>query len=215
VAILRCCDVVNRGAALHKDNVYFGTLDAKLVARNTKTSKVVWRKDIDDFKAGCSYTAAPIIVKGKIITGVSGGEFGVIGWIEAFDAKTGEEVWKFQVGTGVVSSPITWEEDGEQWVGVAAGWGGAVPRWGGEVAKSTAGINQDGSFWAFKLPRTVASRLRHCEPKACPPNAGRHAQAPEWKWSSQHPLAPRGRFDQFSRDFVRILSEGPRCPCIF
>ena len=462
--ILPCCDVVNRGAALYKDNIYFGTLDAKLVALNTKTGKVVWRKDIDDFKSGYSYTAAPMIVKGKIITGVSGGEFGIVGRIEArdadtgeivwkrpvieghmgelngkpstmtgktnetwpgdmwkfgggatwlggtydpelnlvyvgtgnpgpwnswlrpgdnkwsasrlainpdngeivwgfqttphdgwdfdgvnefvpfdmqkdgktvkaggtadrngffyvldrtngkfisatpfvnkinwasgidkdgrpiynpenrpgdptqatgddkkgksvfavpsflggknwmpigynpdtklfyvpsnewgmdiwnepvnykkgaaylgagftikpvfddhigslkaidpasgktvweyknkaplwagvlstagglvftgtpegfmkaFDAKTGEELWKFQVGTGVVSSPITWEQDGEQWVGVTAGWGGAVPLWGGEVAKSTAGINQGGSFWAFKLPKKVASR---------------------------------------------------------
>lgn len=462
--ILPCCDVVNRGAALYKDNIYFGTLDAKLVALNTKTGKVAWRKDIDDFKSGYSYTAAPMIVKGKIITGVSGGEFGVVGRIEArdaetgeivwkrpvieghmgelngkpstmtgktneswpgdmwkfgggatwlggtydpelnliyvgtgnpgpwnswlrpgdnkwsasrlginpdngeivwsfqttphdgwdfdgvnefvpfdmqkdgktikaggtadrngffyvldrtngkfisatpfvnkinwasgidkdgrpiyipenrpgdptqatgedkkgksvfavpsflggknwmpigynpdtklfyvpsnewgmdiwnepvnykkgaaylgagftikpifedhigslkaidpasgktvweyknkaplwagvlttagglvftgtpegfvkaFDAKTGEELWKFQVGTGVVSSPITWEQDGEQWVGITAGWGGAVPLWGGEVAKSTAGINQGGSFWAFKLPKKVASR---------------------------------------------------------
>ncbi|GJE40338.1 PQQ-dependent methanol/ethanol family dehydrogenase [Methylobacterium persicinum] len=462
--ILPCCDVVNRGAALYKDNIYFGTLDAKLVALNTKTGKVVWRKDIDDFKSGYSYTAAPMIVKGKIITGVSGGEFGVVGRIEArdaetgeivwkrpvieghmgelngkpstmtgktneswpgdmwkfgggatwlggtydpelnliyvgtgnpgpwnswlrpgdnkwsasrlainpdngeivwgfqttphdgwdfdgvnefvpfdmqkdgktikaggtadrngffyvldrtngkfisatpfvnkinwasgidkdgrpiyipenrpgdpsqatgddkkgksvfavpsflggknwmpigyspdtklfyvpsnewgmdiwnepvnykkgaaylgagftikpifddhigslkaidpasgktvweyknkaplwagvlttagglvftgtpegflkaFDAKSGEELWKFQVGTGVVSSPITWEQDGEQWVGVTAGWGGAVPLWGGEVAKTTAGINQGGSFWAFKLPKKVASR---------------------------------------------------------
>ena len=462
--ILPCCDVVNRGAALYKDNIYFGTLDAKLVALNTKTGKVAWRKDIDDFKSGYSYTAAPMIVKGKIITGVSGGEFGVVGRIEArdadtgeivwkrpvieghmgelngkpstmtgktneswpgdmwkfgggatwlggtydpelnmiyvgtgnpgpwnswlrpgdnkwsasrlainpdngeivwgfqttphdgwdfdgvnefvpfdmqkdgktikagatadrngffyvldrtngkfisatpfvnkinwasgidkdgrpiyipenrpgdptqatgddkkgksvfavpsflggknwmpigyspdtklfyvpsnewgmdiwnepvnykkgaaylgagftikpifedhigslkaidpasgktvweyknkaplwagvlttagglvftgtpegflkaFDAKSGEELWKFQVGTGVVSSPITWEQDGEQWVGVTAGWGGAVPLWGGEVAKSTAGINQGGSFWAFKLPKKVASR---------------------------------------------------------
>jgi alcohol dehydrogenase (cytochrome c) len=461
--ILPCCDVVNRGAALYKDKVYFGTLDAKLVALDAKTGKVVWRKDIDDFKAGYSYTAAPLIVKGKIITGVSGGEFGVVGRVEArdaetgeiiwkrpvieghvgelngkpstmtgkvnetwpgdmwkfgggatwlggtydadtnllyfgtgnpgpwnswarpgdnkwsssrialnpetgeivwgyqttphdgwdfdgvnefipfdmqkdgktvkagatadrngfffvldrtdgkfisatpfvngvswakgytpegrpiyepehrpddpskatdggkgksvhvtpsflgaknwmpmayspetklfyvpsnewgmdiwnepisykkgaaylgagfnvspnfqdhigslkaidpttgktaweyknkaplwagvlttggnlvftgtpegflkaFDAKTGEEVWKFQVGTGVVSSPITWEQDGEQWVGITAGWGGAVPLWGGEVAKTTASINQGGSFWAFKLPKTVAAR---------------------------------------------------------
>jgi alcohol dehydrogenase (cytochrome c) len=80
------------------------------------------------------------------------------GYLKALDAKTGNEVWKFQVGTGVVSSPITWTQDGEQWVGVAAGWGGAVPLWGGEVAKSTAGINQGGSFWAFHLPKNLASR---------------------------------------------------------
>ncbi|MBE7245913.1 MAG: PQQ-dependent dehydrogenase, methanol/ethanol family, partial [Actinomycetospora chiangmaiensis] len=98
--ILPCCDVVNRGAALYKDKVYFGTLDAKLVALDAKTGKVVWRKDIDDFKAGYSYTAAPMIVKGKIITGVSGGEFGVVGRVEARDAETGEIVWKRPVIEG-------------------------------------------------------------------------------------------------------------------
>jgi alcohol dehydrogenase (cytochrome c) len=80
------------------------------------------------------------------------------GYLQAVDDQTGEVIWKFNTGSGVVGSPITWEQDGEQWVGVAAGWGGAVPLWGGEVAKTTAGINQGGSFWAFKLPKTLASR---------------------------------------------------------
>ena len=60
--ILPCCDVVNRGAALYGDIVYFGTLDAQLVALNAKTGKVVWKKKIDDFKGGYSMTAAPLIV---------------------------------------------------------------------------------------------------------------------------------------------------------
>ncbi|WP_293367448.1 PQQ-dependent methanol/ethanol family dehydrogenase [Nevskia sp.] len=91
--IVPCCDVVNRGAALYGDLVIFGTLDAKLVALNTETGKVVWTETIDDFKGGYSYTAAPLIVKGKLITGVSGGEFGVVGRVEARDAKTGKMVW--------------------------------------------------------------------------------------------------------------------------
>lgn len=91
--IVPCCDVVNRGAALYDNLVIFGTLDAKLVALNADTGKVVWTETIDDFKGGYSYTAAPLIVKGKLITGVSGGEFGIVGRIEARDAKTGKMVW--------------------------------------------------------------------------------------------------------------------------
>jgi alcohol dehydrogenase (cytochrome c) len=91
--IMPCCDVVNRGAALYDNLVIFGTLDAQLVALDQKTGKVVWKEKIDDFQAGYSYTAAPIIAKGLLITGVSGGEFGIIGRVEARDAKTGKMVW--------------------------------------------------------------------------------------------------------------------------
>ena len=98
--ILPCCDVVNRGGILWKDKFIFGTLDAKLVALDAKTGKVVWKKTIDDFKAGYSYTAAPMIVKGKLITGLSGGEFGVIGKVQARDPDTGEEIWSRPVIEG-------------------------------------------------------------------------------------------------------------------
>lgn len=91
--IMPCCDVINRGAAIYGDMVYFGTLDAKLIALNKDTGKVVWSKKMADYEAGYSYTAAPMIVDGKIITGNSGGEFGIIGKVEARDAKTGELVW--------------------------------------------------------------------------------------------------------------------------
>ncbi|GAC1624187.1 MAG: PQQ-dependent methanol/ethanol family dehydrogenase [Nevskia sp.] len=91
--IVPCCDVVNRGASLYDNLVIFGTLDAHLVALNAETGKVVWNETIDDFKAGYSYTAAPLIAKGLLITGVSGGEFGAVGRIEARDAKTGKMVW--------------------------------------------------------------------------------------------------------------------------
>lgn len=73
------------------------------------------------------------------------------GFLKAFDAETGQELWSFQTGSGVVGSPITWEMDGEQYIGVASGWGGAVPLWGGEVAKYVNYLNQGGSFWVFKL----------------------------------------------------------------
>ncbi|UYV20864.1 PQQ-dependent methanol/ethanol family dehydrogenase [Halomonas qaidamensis] len=77
------------------------------------------------------------------------------GYFKAFHAETGEELWKFQVGTGIISPPVTWEMDGEQYIGVTAGYGGAVPLWGGDMAELTRPIAQGGSFWVFKLPSFV------------------------------------------------------------
>ena len=91
--IMPCCDVINRGAAIYGDLVIFGTLDAQIVALNKDTGKVVWREKIADYKDGYSFTAAPQIVKGMVITGNSGGEFGVVGRVDARDAKTGKLVW--------------------------------------------------------------------------------------------------------------------------
>ena len=80
------------------------------------------------------------------------------GYLMAFDDSTGEVLWKFNTGTGIVGSPVTWTQDGEQWVGITVGWGGAVPLWGGEVAKLVKHINQGGSFWAFRLPKRMAAK---------------------------------------------------------
>jgi len=91
--IMPCCDVVNRGGAVYGNLFIFGTLDAQLVALNIDNGEVVWKEKIDDYKAGYSNTAAPIIAKGLVLTGVSGGEFGVVGRVEARDAKTGKMVW--------------------------------------------------------------------------------------------------------------------------
>ena len=91
--IMPCCDVINRGAALYDNLVIFGTLDAQLVALDQDTGKVVWREKIDDYSAGYSYSAAPLIAEGMLLTGVSGGEFGVVGRVEARDPKTGKLIW--------------------------------------------------------------------------------------------------------------------------
>jgi alcohol dehydrogenase (cytochrome c) len=91
--IMPCCDVVNRGAALFDNLVIFSTLDAYLVALDQKTGDLVWKEKIDDYAAGYSNTAAPLIAKGLLLTGVSGGEFGVVGRVEARDPRTGALVW--------------------------------------------------------------------------------------------------------------------------
>ncbi|AXT28985.1 PQQ-dependent dehydrogenase, methanol/ethanol family (plasmid) [Ruegeria sp. AD91A] len=98
--ILPCCDVVNRGAAIYGDKVIFGTLDARIVALNKDTGDVVWRDKIADYKAGYSYTAAPLIVDGLVITGNSGGEFGIVGTVQARDVDTGDLVWERPVIEG-------------------------------------------------------------------------------------------------------------------
>ncbi|WP_424989983.1 PQQ-dependent methanol/ethanol family dehydrogenase [Fluviibacterium sp. S390] len=91
--ILPCCDVINRGGAIYGDKIFFGTLDARIVALDLKTGDVVWRDKIANYKEGYSYTAAPLIVNGLVITGNSGGEFGVVGEVQARDADTGDVVW--------------------------------------------------------------------------------------------------------------------------
>ncbi len=93
-AIMPCCDVVNRGAAIYGDKIIFATLDAHMVALNRHTGKVIWNKQTADYQAGYSATAAPMIVKGKVIYGNSGGEFGITGAVEARDVNTGELIWR-------------------------------------------------------------------------------------------------------------------------
>ena len=110
--IMPCCDVVNRGAALYDNLVIFSTLDAQLIALDQNTGKVVWKDKIDDYAAGYSNTAAPIIANGLVLTGVSGGEFGVVGRVEARNAKTGEMVWYRPTVEGHMG--YTWDKDGNK-----------------------------------------------------------------------------------------------------
>lgn len=98
--ILPCCDVINRGAALAGDKVIFGTLDARIVALDAKTGDVVWRDQINDYKAGYSYTAAPLVVGDLVITGNSGGEFGIVGTVQARNVENGDLVWERPVIEG-------------------------------------------------------------------------------------------------------------------
>lgn len=108
-----------------------------------KTGKIAWEyKNKAPLWGGVLTTAGNLVFTGT-----------PEGYLKAFDAKTGQELWKFNTGSGVVGSPVTWEQDGEQYVAVMSGWGGAVPLWGGEVAKAVQHINQGGALWVFKLPK--------------------------------------------------------------
>ncbi len=89
-----CCDVVNRGAVYSNGKLFFNTLDGATIALDANTGKEIWRTQLGDINKGESVTMAPLVVKDKVLVGVSGGEFGVRGWLQALDANTGKVVWK-------------------------------------------------------------------------------------------------------------------------
>ena len=90
-----CCGPNNRGVAILNDRVYMGTLDAKLLALDAKTGKVLWSTQIADPEAGYSETMAPVAVNGKILIGTNGGEYGIRGFVKAYDANDGKLLWTF------------------------------------------------------------------------------------------------------------------------
>jgi len=146
-------DIWNEPIAYKKGSAYLGagfTIKpiaedhiGALRAMDPKTGKIVW-----EYKNKAPLWGGVLTTGGNLVfTGTPEG------FLKAFDAKTGQELWKFNTGSGVVGSPITWEQDGEQYVAVMSGWGGAVPLWGGEVAKTFKEISQGGSLWVFKLPK--------------------------------------------------------------
>jgi len=109
----------NRGVALFEDKVYVATVDAHLAALDAKTGKVVWDVAVDDYKKAYYLTLAPLVAKGKVMVGTSGGEFGIRGYVAAFDARTGKEVWK------TYTIPGPGEPGNETWAGDTWKTGGA------------------------------------------------------------------------------------------
>ncbi|MBI3679539.1 MAG: PQQ-dependent dehydrogenase, methanol/ethanol family [Acidobacteria bacterium] len=106
-----CCGWVNRGPAAMGDLIYVGTLDAHLVALDARTGNVVWDTEVATARAGYSITVAPLAYKDKVVIGVAGGEFGVRGLLDAYDAKTGKRAWRFW------TTPATGEPGVETWQG--------------------------------------------------------------------------------------------------
>jgi alcohol dehydrogenase (cytochrome c) len=117
-----CCGMVNRGLAILGDRLYLGTLDAHLVALDVASGAVVWDVRVADSAAGYSITGAPLALNGKVITGIAGGEFGIRGFIAAYDAATGKEVWRFK------TIPEPGQVGHETWTGDSWKTGGA-PTW--------------------------------------------------------------------------------------
>ena len=148
-----CCGQVNRGVALLGDLVFIGTLDAHLVALHSKTGAIVWDVVVAPYRSGYSITVAPLAVKDKVVIGVAGGEYGVRGLLDAYDAKTGKRAWRFwTVPAPGEPGHETWK--GDSWKsGSAATWvtgafdpdtnliywgtGNPGPDWNGDVREGS------------------------------------------------------------------------------
>jgi alcohol dehydrogenase (cytochrome c) len=122
VDIRPCCGRVNRGLAILGDKVFVATLDAHVIALDSKTGSVVWDANAAEHAKGYSFTLAPLIIKNLVLVGVSGGEYGIRGFIDAYDAATGARKWRFYT----IPNPgepghETWE--GESWkIGGSPAW---------------------------------------------------------------------------------------------
>ena len=127
-----CCDVVNRGLALYKGRLFLGTFDGRLISLDASNGKPVWQVLTVDTTKSYSITGAPRIVKGKVIIGNSGAEYGVRGYITAYDAMTGEQQWRFYTVPGDPSKPFeskTMEMAAKTWTGDWWKYGGGGTAW--------------------------------------------------------------------------------------
>ena len=140
-----CCGRVNRGLAILGDILYLAALDGNLVALDAKTGKEVWKTPVVDPKLGYTLTMAPLVVKDKVIIGPAGGEYGIRGFLAAFDAHTGKELWRFH------TIPGPGEAGHETWAGDA--WqrgGGSVWLTGSydpELNLIVQGVGNPGPDW--------------------------------------------------------------------
>jgi len=114
-----CCGLVNRGFAMLGDKLFMATLDAHLLALDMGTGAIVWDVTLADYKVGHSSTIAPLVVNGKVIVGVAGGEYGIRAFIDAYDAQTGKRTWRFY------TIPATGEPGNNTWAGDSWKTGGA------------------------------------------------------------------------------------------
>lgn len=136
-----CCGPGNRGVAIADDKIFMATLDARLVALDRKTGAVAWNIEIDKYADGYSATLAPLIVKDKIIVGIAGGEYGIRGYIDAYDVKTGERKWRRY------TIPGEGEPGVETWAGDSWKNGGG-PAW----VTGVYDPDMDVLFWATGNP---------------------------------------------------------------
>ncbi len=128
VVPIACCDTVNRGLAYAEGKLFLAQLDTHLVALDAATGKELWKVKQGDHKNGQTITSAPLVIKNKVITGISGGEFGVRGFLTANDINTGKQIWRmYSTGpeeeVGFPGSVETWK--GEEWKrggGTTWGW---------------------------------------------------------------------------------------------
>jgi alcohol dehydrogenase (cytochrome c) len=118
--VYTCCGEVNRGLAILGGKLFMNTLDAKLIALDARSGRLLWTKEIIDPSQGYTATAAPLVVKDKVIVGISGGEAGVRGFVDAYYAVSGERAWRFY------TIPAPGEPGSETWTGDSWQHGGGT-----------------------------------------------------------------------------------------
>ncbi|MBI1339695.1 PQQ-dependent dehydrogenase, methanol/ethanol family [bacterium] len=135
-----CCDVVNRGVAVWEGKVYFGTIDGRLIALDGKTGEVVWQQQTVDASMPYTITGVPRIIRGKVVIGNGGAEYRVRGYVTAYDAATGDQLWRYFTVPGDPSLPFEQPELAE-----------AAKTWKGEWWKlGGGGTVWDGMAWDEK-----------------------------------------------------------------
>jgi alcohol dehydrogenase (cytochrome c) len=144
-----CCGANNRGVAILGDMLYMGTLDGHLVALDAKVGRPLWNIAVGDPKLGYSITMAPLVVKDNVLVGVGGGEYGIRGFIAAFDAKTGKEAWRFY------TIPGPGERGHESWSGDTWKTGGGsiwvTPSYDPALNLTYWGVGNPGPDWNSDL----------------------------------------------------------------
>jgi len=118
-----CCGAANRGVAVLGDRVFVSTLDNYVIALDARNGSVIWSVKAADYKAGYSMTGAPLAARDKVIVGVAGGEYGIRGFLDAYDAATGKRAWRFE------TIPAPGQPGSETWGGGEAWKTGGGPTW--------------------------------------------------------------------------------------
>ncbi|MBV1705602.1 MAG: PQQ-dependent dehydrogenase, methanol/ethanol family [Hyphomicrobiales bacterium] len=144
-----CCDVNSRGVTYADGKIFVGRLDGKLTALDAKTGKRLWTSTVVDYKQGSVITSPPVFADGKVITGFGGGEYGVRGYLSAYDENTGKQVWK------TYTVPLKNEPNGDTWKGDSAEHGGGAPWLVGSYDPKTKTV-----FWGTSNPGPWNSVVR-------------------------------------------------------
>ncbi len=143
--LIACCGLVNRGLAIAGDRLFMATLDAYTIALDRKTGRLLWETELIDYSLGYSGTHAPLVVKDMVMVGTAGGEYGIRGFIDAFDIETGERRWRFYTvpGPGEFGHD-TWA--GDSWkTGGASVW--ITPSYDPKLDMVYWGIGNPGPDW--------------------------------------------------------------------
>ncbi len=190
-----CCGPHNRGVALYEDMVFYGTLDAHLMAFDAATGTQLWDVEVGDNRDSISITGAPLIVKDMVLIGVGGGEFGIRGFIDAYDVNTGELRWRFYTTAG--------EDDpnNDTWLDDSWKTGGG-PTW----VTGTYDPETDLIFWGTGNPwPDVNAKVRAGDNLYTNSVVALHADTGELEWYFQ--TSPRDEFDHDSTSEPMIIEE--------